>query len=441
MATTAETPKLPFHLRDNYAPVFDEVEAFDLDIVGALPPELTGRYFRNGANPHTGKSPHWFAGDGMIHGIRLNNGKAEWYRNRYVQTRALTDPDAQMMGKDGTVDYTVGVNNTHIIRHADRILALVESSFPCELSPELETLGVHDYDGRLDSAMTAHPKECPITGELHFFGYGFMPPYLRYHRVSAEGELIQSETIDVGAASMIHDFSITENHVIFMDLPVLFDIEIAMRGGMPYAWDDDYGARVGVMPRGGSGSEVRWFEVDPCYVFHPLNSFEQGNTIVMDTARYPEMWRKTSAVFKNDAALHRWELDLDGGGVTETALDDRSIEFPRVADDKVGLPNRFGYSVASFDETNAIVKYDLESGGSTVHDFGTEAIPGEAVFVPAADGTAEDDGYLLQYVYDKTRDMSDFVVLDANDIAADPIATIALPQRIPFGFHGSWFAD
>ena len=445
MTDTAET-ETPFHLRGNYAPVMEEVTAFDLAVTGSIPAELSGRYLRNGANPKSGWSPHWFAGDGMIHGVELRDGAAQWYRNRWVQTRSLNEPKARMIGDDGSVDRTIGVNNTHVIGHAGKILALVESSFPCELSPELDTVGVYDYDGKLDSAMTAHPKLCPVTGELHFFGYGFFEPYLTYNRVSAQGELIQSEPIDVTGPTMIHDFSITENHVIFMDLPVVFDFDKAMTGGMPYRWDDDYPTRVGVMPRSTAdtsygNADVTWFDVDPCYVFHPMNSFEdEAGQIIMDTARYPELWRQ-DASFKNDAALHRWSMDLDSGSVVETPLDDRSIEFPRVAESLVGLKNQFGYAVASFEEENSLVKYDLVSGASSAHDFGRSQIPGEAVFVPRDGSTAEDDGWLMTYVYDKPTESSSFVVLDATDMTADPIGTVELPQRVPFGFHGSWIAD
>jgi len=422
----------------------EEVTAFDLEVTGTLPPELSARYLRNGANPQSGTSPHWFAGDGMIHGIELRDGKAQWYRNRWVQTRSLNEPKARMIGDDGTVDRTIGVSNTHIVGHAGKILALVESSFPCELTPDLETVGPYDYNGKLESAMTAHPKLCPITGELHFFGYGFFEPYLTYNRVSATGDLVQSELIDVNGPTMIHDFSITENHVIFMDLPVVFDLDKAMTGSMPYAWDDDYPSRVGIMPRSTADSSfgnaaVQWFDVDPCYVFHPMNSFEDADgRVVMDTARYPELWRQNTD-FKDHAALHRWQFDLAAGTVAETALDDRSIEFPRVAESLVGLKNRFGYAVATLEEANSLVKYDLTTGSSTSHEFGDSQIPGEAVFVPR-DG-AEDDGWLLTYVYDKPTNSSSFVVLDAADIAGPPIATVQLPQRVPFGFHGSWIAD
>ena len=208
MSTTDAPADAPFHTKGNYAPVETETTAVDLKVTGTIPDAISGRYLRNGPNPKHGDTQHWFFGDGMVHGTRLDGGKASWYRNRWVQTRPLSEPGVQMIGDDGVVDRTIGVNNTHVVRHAGRILTLVESSFPCELSPELETIGVHDFDGRLDTAMTAHPKICPVTGEMHFFGYGFFEPWLTYHRVDASGALEQSEVIDVAGPTMIHDLSL-----------------------------------------------------------------------------------------------------------------------------------------------------------------------------------------------------------------------------------------
>ncbi len=442
-ATTNHQEK-PFHLTGNRRPVEHEVTAEDLSWTGDIPVDLDGLYLRNGPNPKSGSSPHWFFGDGMIHGIRIRDGKAQWYRNRWVQTRQMTDPSARMIGPDGTVDRTVGVSNTHVVAHAGRIFALVETSFPCELDGELNTVGPYDFDGRLDTAMTAHPKFCPTTGEMHFFGYGFGPPFLTYHRADASGRLVQSEVIDVPGATMIHDFSITENYVLFMDLPVVFDLEQAMAGTMPYRWDEDYGARIGVMPRGGSGSETRWFDVDPCYVFHPSNSFEMngsdGNKIAFDVARYQSMWKDGPNDFSATGGFHRWEIDLDNGTVAERPFDDLPFDFPRVADHLVGLPNRYVYgSVLSLDGTDStpgLIRYDVENGGSQKLELpGKEA----AEPVPVIDTSgSEDDGWVLSYVYDKADDSSELWILDAAAVDSGPVARIAMPQRVPMGFHGSW---
>ncbi len=438
------TATTPFFLSGNFAPVTDEVTATDLAVTGALPRELVGRFVRNGPNPHAGVSPHWFLGDGMLHGIELDEGRARWYRNRYVRTRQLSG-DGTFVDDQGHVDLTVGPANTHVIGHAGRILALVESGYPYEVTPELDTVGAFDFDGRLRTAMTAHPKLDPGTGELHFFGYGFLPPYLTYHVADAAGTLVRSEQITVPGPTMMHDFNLTEHHVVFMDLPVVFDVELAMQGTMPYRWDDDYGARLGVLPRGGTDADVRWFEIDPCYVFHPMNAYDGDGTITLDVARYPTLWAGKNTEFDDGAHLTRWTIDLTGGGVKEEQLDDRATEFPRVDPRVVGRHHRYGYAVETVpgDDTRSgmLVKYDQVDGRSQPHDFGVGREAGEPVFVPAAEGRAEDEGWVMTYVYDAARDTSDFVVLDATDFDGPPVATVPLPQRVPVGFHGSWIPD
>jgi carotenoid cleavage dioxygenase len=321
----------------------------------------------------------------------------------------------------------------------------MESSLPTEVTRELDTRGCFDFGGRLTTAMTAHPKRCPRTGELHFFGYGYAPPFLTYHRADARGHLVQSEVIGVPGPTMIHDFAITEGHVVFMDLPVVFDGDRAAAGAFPYRWSDAYGARLGAMPRGGANADVRWFDIEPCYVFHPLNAFERHGVIVVDVVRYPELWRQDSASYA-EARLHRWRLELAAGRIREEPLDDRAIEFPRCDERRTGLAHRYGYAVytergLAKSTGTALIKYDLETGGSSVHDFGPGRIPGEAVFVSAAETAAEDEGWVLAYVYDAARDGSDLVILHAADFAGKPVATIRLPQRVPFGFHGSWIPD
>jgi carotenoid cleavage dioxygenase-like enzyme len=443
MSQDAPVTEVPFHLRGNYAPVRDEVTAFDLPVRGRIPAALRGRYVRNGPNPKSGTSPHWFMGDGMLHGVELRDGKAAWYRNRYVRTRAYLE-DAVGIQPDGTRDLTVGVANTHVIAHAGRLLALVESSLPTEVTGELGTVGCFDFGGRLATPMTAHPKTCPLTGELHFFGYSFAPPFLTYHRADAAGRLGPARVIDVPGPTMIHDFAITARHVVFMDLPLVFDWELALAGRMPYRWSDEYGARVGVMSREGADAAVRWLDVKPCYVFHVLNAFEDGAGIVMDVVRYDELWRPGAPGVPR-ARLHRWRIDAAAGRVSETELDDRAIEFPRCDDRRTGLAHRYGYAVftdqgADVNSGTALVRYE-NGAGATVHDFGPGRVPGEGVFVPAAAGAAEDAGWVMTYVYDAARAGSDLVILDAADFAGPAVATITLPQRVPFGFHGSWILD
>lgn len=430
----------PFYLRGNYAPVQDEVTLDALEVEGAIPPELDGLYLRNGPNPSEGSSQHWFFGDGMLHGLKLGGGKAHWYRNRFVQTRQLAGE--KMMRDDFSLDYRVGAANTSVIAHADRIFALVESSFPHEVRPDLSTVGPWDAGGALKANVTAHPKICPVTGEMHAFGYGFMPPWLMYHRFAPDGSLIESFGVDMGGPTMIHDFAITAGYVIFLDLPVVFDLERALKGKMPYVWSDDYPARIGVMPRGGTAGQVRWASVNPCYVFHVANAFEADGKIVIDVSRYPELWRAKAEAFDASAQLWRWELDLASMTVAETLVDDRSMEFPTINPACTGLKNRVIFAASDGrvgsmgTDFDRIMRYDTASGVTIEKAFGERALVSE--FAYAAGGVGEDEGWVMGFVFDRDRAASDFVILDARTLGET--ARIRLPRRVPQGFHGAWIA-
>ena len=435
----------PLHLQGNGRPVTEELTLTDLRVTGTIPAELDGRYVRNGANPFTGMSDHPFFGDGMVHGVRLRDGAAEWYRNRYVRTPFIENPATDILDPAVMMDMTASKANTHVFGHAGRILALEEGHFPYVLDGDLDTVGPLDFGGTLAGSFTAHPKVCPETGEMLAFGYSAFEPYLRYLRVSADGQLVQTENITVGGPTMMHDFNVTRNNVVFMDLPAVFDLDMAMRGEMPIHWDDDYPSRLGVMPRTGTDADVRWYDVEPGYVFHPMNSYEDGDTIVLDVARLSHIWRDSMMDFP-PPQLWRWTIDTTTGKVREEQIDDRPAEFPRVADSVVGLKHRFGYMMAIPDnpdytdpanQTGAIIKYDRETGERTEHVLGRGRLPGEPVFVPADGGTSEDDGYLMTFVYEADTDTSSFIVLDAATMDQTPVASIDLP-RIPFGFHGNW---
>jgi carotenoid cleavage dioxygenase len=155
------------------------------------------------------------------------------------------------------------------------------------------------------------------------------------------------------------------------------------------------------------------------------------------------MWVKG---FDVPAHLHRFRLDLKTGVAKGEQLDDLPIEFPRVRDERAGFKHRYGYAITTHEGDDAgftlgtrIVKFDLDKGQSKVAELGKGRLPSETVFVAA--GPGEDEGYLLSIVYDAARGGSDFIVLDAKNIEGGPIAAVALPQRVPFGFHGAWFAD
>jgi carotenoid cleavage oxygenase len=441
------------YLVGNFAPVKDELTETDLPVEGAIPKELNGRLLRNGPNPIAPDPAayHWFTGDGMLHAIELRDGKAVSYRNRWVRT----DQALQLLGEDpipGQPEdvFPVGSSaaNTHVVSHAGKIFALVEVCLPTQVRPDLSTVGRYDFGGKLRSAMTAHPKMDPVTGEMLFFGYDpFGPPWLRYHAVNADGDLVRSEDIDIKGPSMVHDFAITERNVVFLDLPVVFDFDLVGKRPFPAEWKPEYGARVGVMPRDGGNADVRWFDVEPCYVFHPLNAYDDNGNVVIDVARHPKMFA-TDIYGPGELppTLDRWTIDLAAGKVIEERLDDRPQEFPRVDDRVVGRRHRYGYaSHFGIDDEGiqfgGLVKHDLKAGTTEARSFGRGAKAGEGVFVAASDKAGEDQGWVLSVVYDEGRNASDLVVLDATDFTGPAVATVHLPERVPFGFHGSWVPD
>jgi len=434
----ARQEKAPFWLRDNFAPTFEERTESDLKVIGQIPESLQGTLLRNGANPQSGESAHWFLGNGMLHGVRIEAGQAKWYRNRYVKTPLYLKPDGDVM--DGLGDMTMSAANTNVIHHAGKIMALEEGHWPFVVSNELETVGPNNYGGKLEGAMTAHPKICPETGELLAFSYGMTPPYLTYLRASASGELLQTEQIEVPGATMIHDFNVTRNFVIFMDLPAVWNFEGMATTGLPILWDESYGARLGVMPRNGGNADVVWYEIDPCYVFHPLNAYENGDKIVIDVCRMDDTMKPGSSA---PPMLYRWTIDQASGRVTETQLDDRVVDFPRVADAVVGLKHQFGYCAAfagSAPYGEGLIKYDLEAGTSEYrHLDGGQA--SEAVFVKDPTASGEDGGFLLSYVYQPEIDQSEVLILNAQDMLGEPVARIQIPARVPAGFHGNWIGD
>ncbi|HET6795127.1 MAG TPA: carotenoid oxygenase family protein [Acidimicrobiales bacterium] len=442
------------YLTGNFAPVTEELTAVDLAVTGKLPEELDGRYLRNGPNPVTPPEPsryHWFTGDGMVHGIRLRGGRAEWYRNRWVRSAAV----AEAMGeapRPGPVHAGMDfAANTNVIGHAGRTWAIVEGGArPYELTHELETVGPSDFGGTLPGGYTAHPKRDPLTGELHaisyFWGWG---DKVQYTVVDTEGRVRRVVDVEVGGPVSVHDMSLTSTYAVIYDLPVVFNVEAAAAGAnFPYRWDPDYRSRVGLLPREGAAGDVAWFDVEPCYVFHPLNAYDDGDRVVLDVVRHPRMFAThLNGPDEGTPTLDRWTVDTKAGKVIEERLDDRGQEFPRVDERVVGLPHRYGYAAGTassgggFRADAALLKHDLRRGTCEVRSLGDGNGSAEPVFVPRRPDSAEDDGWVLSLVYDAGRQASDLLVVNAADFTGEPQAVVHLPARVPFGFHGNWVPE
>jgi len=437
-------------LEGNFAPVATEVTAWDLPVDGTVPAALDGTYVRNGPNPVDADpgNYHWFSGDGMLHGVRLQGGRAKWYRNRWVRSPRI----AQLKGlppvpaDDG--GFQPGPGNTNIVSHAGSLWALTEGSLPYRVGPGLETLSQENFGGHLPYGVNAHPKVDPVSGSVHVLSYAFLEPTIGYHEIDATGHLVRTELVTTTKPVMVHDMAITESWVVIMDLPVVFDMAKAASGvSMPFTWDDTYPARLGLLPRAGGATDIRWVPVDPCYVFHPLNAYDDGDTVVVDVARHGSMFRSTlDQQPDGPPQLVRWRLDPAAGTVATDVIDDRPQEFPRVDERRTGLAHRYGYAAGvaisqmagGADVSSEVIKHDLVAGTSQIHQLGPGRSAGEFVFVADPDGDAEDDGWLMGYVHDAATALSELVILDARDVTAPAVATVKLPVRVPAGFHGNW---
>lgn len=476
------------YVEGSFAPVHGELTVADLEITGRIPEHLDGRYLRIGPNPlgDPGEGHHWFLGEGMVHGVRIDNGQAKWYRNRFLRSAGVARQLGESPRSEGwdNVDFAP---NTHVLEHAGKTLALVEGGpSPYVLTHELDTVGPSDFDGTLQmmgtlpAGYSAHPHKDPDTGELHAVSYN----WLRGNRVdytvrATDGRIRHAVPIEVGGSPMMHDFALTENYVVIYDLPVVFDKRRAVQGmagaarlrarlmmaaiigrnplpdpviariargfysgdaaqTLPYSWDPDYPARLGLIPRQGS-SGARWFEIDPCFIFHTLNAYEDGSTVVLDVVRHDRMFATVlNGPNEGPPTLARFTIDLTNDTVREERFDDHAQEFPRIDERQSGKRHRFGYAIGFPDSQpgDAVLRHDLEAGSSIVRNLGADREASEFCFVANDGATAEEDGVLMGYVFDRASGTSDLLLLDAETL--QDIAAIHLPARVPVGFHGSW---
>ncbi len=445
----------------HFAPVVDEVTAFDLPVSGWLPAELDGRYLRNGPNPLglDGAGGHWFSGAGMLHGVRLRDGKAEWYRNRWIRSRRV----AGQLGEQwpgGPVhagqDFAA---NTHVIAHGGRTLATVEGgALPYEVNAELDTVGPCDFDGTLPGGFAAHTKFDSRTGELHAVAYFGGWDHVQHIVVGSDGRVSRTVDVAVSDGPAMHDFALTERFVVLYDLPVTFSREAAAAGARPpYVWNPSHRSRVGLLPRTGPSPKVIWLDVEPCYVFHTLNAYDDGDRVVVDLCRFAGPFDMADLSGKGALTLDRWIVDPRASDVIRQCIDDREQDFPRVDERVVSRRHRHGYSAAfgpinpalvpwngNFEDGafgNALFKHDLLAGTVEAHAFDRSSVAGEAVFAPSAPDSGEDDGYVMAFVHNPDRQAADLVVLASQDFTGEPVARVHLPTRIPLGFHGSWLPE
>jgi carotenoid cleavage dioxygenase-like enzyme len=455
---------------------------------GEIPRDLNGALYRIGPNVkrRSARGTYGFHhGDGMVHALYLRDGKAS-YRNRWVRTpklaledkhdRALFEweddfPDWRSLGwahvvRNALTDgVPAGVANTNVVPWARKMLALGEDAVaPIVMDPRtLETLGLVEFARRLGNGVTpkvneddgflcAHPKVDPETQELVGWGFSTEEPYVTAHMISADGREVRSIPLDAPYPPFLHDAWVTKDYLVLPICPVTFRHERVAEGRCILGWEPELGVHVAVVPRRGGG-KVRWFRTDACYVLHTQSAMQVGDTLVCDGPIFPHPpypadglmldWTRVPA-----GRLCRWTLDLADGSFRSEILDERNIEFPRIDDRFVGRPYRYGFNAGSsfaagemYNGFNSILRYDMADGARAVmHTIPGNVLVSEPVFAPRRADAPEGDGYLLVPVIRLEENRSDFLILDAQNLDREPVATIALPHRIPPTPHGIWLS-
>ncbi|MEP0728744.1 MAG: carotenoid oxygenase family protein, partial [Parasphingorhabdus sp.] len=442
------------------------------EIIGTIPADIDGLYIRNTENPvhdSIGRY-HPFDGDGMIHTIRLQGGKAS-YRNRFVRTEGFEAEQAEggplwvgIMGKPddskrkgwGAHGSVKDSSSTDVVVHAGAILS---TFYQCgegyRLDPEtLETLGTAGWVP--EDGISAHPKVDEATGELLFFNYSTKAPFLQYGVVGSDNQLKHLVPIDLPGARLPHDMAFTENFAIFNDCPLYWKPELIERNLYIPAYHPDEPTRFGIIPRMGQPEDIKWFDAKPTYVLHWTNAYEDGDEVVLDgyfqnepvpapLTNFPAGYESMGASidlhsFKPE--LHRWRFNMKTGETKEeTLFNDYPVEFGMINQQVAGQPYRYVYSATGepgWFLFNGLTKHDLETGEADHISFGEQRFGSEAPFIPRANAQSEDDGYLISFITDMAQDRSECIIIDAQNVAAGPVCTIILPHRISSGTHATW---
>ena len=444
-----------------------------LAVIGEIPKDLNGIFIRNTHNQvHEPLGIyHPFDGDGMLHAIHFENGKAT-YRNRFVQTTGflaergankslwpgLLQPQLATRRGWGAIGAMKDNAGTDILCHSGKLLAsMSQGSEPWRLDPiTLETLGPDtNWARKIPDGISSHYKVDPATGEMMFFNYPEKWPYMNYGVIDRNNQLVHYVPIELPGARWPHDMGVTKNFTILHDLPLYFDPVKLKTGEHDLVFNNDQASRFGIIPRHGDNAQIRWFEAKPCFILHLSNCYEDGDEVVMDGCIFPdykripvngdvhvyERIRANLDKHNNKTLMHRWRFNLKTGQTTEQYLDDEITEFPAVSNDYVGRPYRYSYNVLYKPGEwlfSGLKRFDLLTNGTQRFEYGEGRYGSEPQVARRIGAVQEDDGYVIVMVADMNQDRSEILVLDASDIGRGPVATIVLPERMCIGTHACW---
>ncbi len=437
---------------------------------GAIPDGLEGALYKVGADrqyPSGRPDDIFIDGEGMIHMFRFKDNQVD-YVSRWVQTERYKRQQQARRSLFGRYRnrYTndpsmagvhMGAGNTTAMFHAGHLYALKEDDHPHEMDLEtLATIGRTDLGGQVKAGtFTAHPKVDPITNELLAFAYqakGDATRDIVYYLFDKDRKLVEEVWFEMPYAACVHDFGITDEWIVFPFFPLITDLNVIKQGGPYYQWCPNEEVHVALVPRrGGSARDIRWFRGPAASAGHMMNAYREGSKVHLDVCYYegncfpffptPEGVH-TEAV---PPILKRLTFDLASG---DTGFEKRHLlaipcEMPRTDDRYQGRSYRHGYVISGRgpDGSSGTGHIDHATGQFEMWKPGPGDSVQEAQFVPRRADSSEGEGWLLVPVCRVNEMRSDLVILDAQNVAAGPVATLKLPIRVRATFHGTWVPE
>ena len=450
-------------LQGIWQPWSAESDINDLVVIGEIPKELQGTFYRNGPNSQYVYSEHYhmFEGDGMIHAITFKQSQVS-YQNRYIRTdRFLAERTARKSLFGGMRDFMArdesarnishNTANTNVVWHHNQLLALNEGGQPAQLDVnDLTSCKTYTFNQVLDRSMTAHPKIDPITGDMLFYSY--LTPMLDfvYYIANKKGQIIHQQKLNLPFLCLMHDFAITENYSIFPMFPLTWDFQRIANREMLFQWEPNLNTRFAIIPRFGKNEDVIWFEDTATLAMHVVNAREEEDKIILEMVVMDDI-PENAVAFADDSItyvnyLTRWIFDLKTRKISKHRLDEMNMEFPQIDHRNTGRQYQHSFMNSTVNKAlptyffDSITHYDMQNDKKSIHHFGDSSFALEPIFVPRSINAPEGDGFILSYVYRQAENRSDLVILDAQKIAEAPLAIVQLPHRVPYGFHGCWVA-